>query len=59
MIFDMFSEKCELWLFSESVYDLMQEVVELCTKSRADRSELLQESPALVEKMERPFQSQG
>ena len=42
---------------SEYVDDLMQEVVELCTKSRADRSEPLQESPTLVSRMERPDKS--
>ena len=35
---------------SEYVDDLMQEVVELCTKSRADRLEPLQESPTLTER---------
>ena len=39
---------------SEYVDDLIKELVELCTQSRADRSEPLQESPALASRMERP-----
>ena len=31
----------------------MQEVTELCTKSRADRPELLQASPTLASRIER------
>ena len=38
---------------SENVDDLVQEVVQLCTKSRPDRSEPLQESPTLASRMER------
>ena len=37
----------------------MQEVVELCTKSRADRPEPLQESPTLTSRMERPDKVQA
>ena len=37
----------------------MQEVVELCTKSRADRPEPLQESPTLASRMERPDEAQA
>ena len=44
---------------SEYVDDLQQEVVELYTKSRADRSELLQESPTLASGMERPDKAQA
>ena len=44
---------------SEYIDDLMQEVVELCTKSRADRPEPLQESPTLASRMERPDKAQA
>ena len=44
---------------SEHVGDLMQETVELCTKSRADRPEPLQESPTLSSRMEKPDKAQA
>ena len=44
---------------SEYVDYLMQEVVELCTKSSADKPEPLQESPTLASGMERPDKAQA
>ena len=43
---------------SEYDDDLMQEVVELCTKIRADRPEPLQESTTLASGMEKPDKAQ-
>ena len=53
MIFDMLS--C---VSSEYIDDLMQEVLELCTKPIADRPEPLWESPTLTSGMERPDKTQ-
>ena len=44
---------------SEYVDDLMQEVVELCTKSTTERQGPLQEAPTLASRMERPYQAQA
>ena len=44
---------------SEYIDDLMQEVVELCTKFRADQPESLLESPTLASRMERPDKAQA
>ena len=38
---------------SEYIADLKQEVVELCSKSRTNKSEPLQESPTLASRMTR------
>ena len=58
MIFDVCrgSVNC---VSSEYMDDLEQEVVELCTKSRADRLEPLQESTTLESRMERPHKAQA
>ena len=48
-----------IYVSSEYVDDLMQEVIELCTKSRTDRQEPLQESPTLVSRMGRPDKAQA
>ena len=44
---------------SEYIAYLMQQVVELCTMSRADRPEPLQESPNLSLGMENPDKAQA
>ena len=54
----MSREKSEC-VSSEYIDNLMQAVVEMCTKSRADRPEPLQESPTLVSIMERPDKAQA
>ena len=39
--------------------DLMQQLFELCNKSRAERSEPVQELPVLASRMERPDKAQA
>ena len=58
MIFDTFREKYDFFS-SGYIDDLMQEVFERCTKSRADRPEPLHESPTLASRMERPDKAQA
>ena len=38
----------------ENIDDLMQEVAEMCTKSKVHRHQLLEEAPTLASRMERP-----
>ena len=47
------------YVSSEYIDDMMQKVVELYIRFRADRPEQLQESPTLASKMKRPDKAQA